>query len=244
MNVNLPKEISTKFIYTCMGFGNKEPDIGSIELVKKCSEIVCSSAVPYAVYNEFSIGIVESTGEVYVVNEKNILEGQAIAKHLEGCHKCVLMAVTLGPQIDKIIRRAQITDMAKAVALDACASALIEDLCDQINNQIIKEYKDHGMGLTTRFSPGYGDLPLASHNVFSNFLEMEKKIGLTQSSEHLLLPRKSITAIMGISSIEKSENVRDIENAVREENEIACEFCERKNCCEFRANGGYCGRKY
>ncbi|MHC1723172.1 MAG: hypothetical protein AB9836_08220 [Aminipila sp.] len=243
MKIEMPKEVSTAFIYACMKFGSKSPDANSLELIKECSNIVLSSSEPRVVYKEFAIGIDPDSGEFYVGNLKNKLVGKAVAKHFAHCTNCVLVAVTLGPQIDKLIRRAQVTDMAKAVTLDACASSLIEDICDRINQHLIEEYHEKGMGMTTRFSPGYGDLPLDTQIIFSNLLEMEKKIGLTQSREHLLLPRKSITAIIGIFPLEEDKDNQQTSNVVKSDNSVACEICERKNQCQFRSNGGYCGIK-
>lgn len=243
MKIEMPKEISRAFIYACMKFGNKQPDANSLELIKECSDMVLSSSDPHAVCKEFPIGIAEDSGELYIGNPKNKLVGKAAARHLAHCNNCVLVAVTLGPQIDKLVRKAQVTDMAKAVALDACASSLIEDLCDQINQHLTKEYHEKGMGMTTRFSPGYGDLPLDAQIVFSNLLEMEKKIGLTQNREHLLLPRKSITAIIGILPLEEYKDSQRIMKAVKGDKPVACEICERKDHCQFRSNGGYCGIK-
>nr|WP_315023005.1 hypothetical protein [uncultured Aminipila sp.] len=243
MKIEMPKEISTAFIYACMKFGNHIPDANSLELIKESSELILASSEPHAVYKEFPIGIAEDCGDLYIGNPKNKLSGRAAARHLEHCNNCVLVAVTLGPQIDKLIRRAQVTDMAKAVALDACASSLIEDLCDQINQHLTEEYHQKDMELTTRFSPGYGDLPLEAQEIFSNLLEMEKKIGLTQSREHLLLPRKSITAIIGVLPLGEYKDSQRIMKSVKGDKPVACEICERKHHCQFRSNGGYCGIK-
>ncbi|QHI71777.1 hypothetical protein [Aminipila terrae] len=240
MKITIPTEISTGFIYACMGFGKNKPDADSLELIKTASEQVLALADPHAVYREFPLGITEELEELYILNEKNKLEGKAIAEHLAGCNQCILMAVTMGMQTDKLIRRTQITDMARAVALDACASSLIEDLCDQINLQLTQEYEKQNKALTSRFSPGYGDLPLTAQNIFSKLLEMEKKIGLTQNSEHLLIPRKSVTAVIGIKPV---KNHNKSKTMTIEENREACKVCKIKDTCTFRQHGGFCGKK-
>lgn len=239
MNIELPNKISTEFIYACMGFGSKTPDCNSIKLIRECSEIILSSAYPREIHMTLPLGVIDDSLQVYILSEKNMLKGQDIKNHLKGCNECVLMAITLGIQVDKVIRKMQVLDMGKAVALDACASSLVEDLCEKVNQQILEELKLQKKYLTSRFSPGYGDLPLATQNIFSNLLEMEKKIGLTQNSEHLLLPRKSITAIMGILPIDKDDNVLEI-NAKNLDS--VCDVCPRKNDCIFRKNGGHCGK--
>ncbi|QAT42174.1 hypothetical protein EQM06_02400 [Aminipila luticellarii] len=244
MKITIPEEISPSFIYACMGFGQKEPDPDSLKLIQTCSRLVLDTAVPHAVCQEFPLRFTEDLGEAYVIHPKNKLAGSAVAKHLAGCESCILMAVTLGVQMDRLIRRAQVTDMAKAVALDACASSLIEDLCDQLQLRMTEAYHKKGMALTARFSPGYGDLPLEAQDVFSNLLNMERKIGLTKSSEHLLIPRKSVTAVIGILPEEKARDSRKGGTGRKNEKaQTACETCERRDSCLFRINGGYCGRR-
>ncbi|QIB68543.1 methionine synthase [Aminipila butyrica] len=257
MDITLPAEISRDFIYSCMGFGNHTPDPASLQLIDTCCEMVLSAAVPRQVHRVFPLER-QQEGGFYLSNPQNSLAGQAITDHLQGCTHCLLLAVTLGVQVDNLIRRAQVTDMAKAVALDACASSLVEDICDQINDQLQAEYAQQGMDLTFRFSPGYGDFPLESQRLFSQLLEMGKKIGLTHSREHLLLPRKSVTALIGIfpAGSRQSQKQQEIGEGTEAEDKPfesgigsgdsgarACQICSLKDTCALRAAGGYCGKR-
>ena len=53
---------------------------------------------------------------------EQLLTGQDIRSHLSGCTDCILLAATLGAQVDALIRRAQVRDMEQALWLDAAAS--------------------------------------------------------------------------------------------------------------------------
>ena len=53
--------------------------------------------------------------------------------------------------------------------------------------------------LRPRYSPGYGDLPLASQRFLFDALQISKKIGVTLTENCLMLPMKSITGIVGLS---------------------------------------------
>ena len=50
---------------------------------------------------------------------EQLLTGQDIRSHLSGCTDCILLAATLGAQVDALIRRAQVRDMEQALWLDA-----------------------------------------------------------------------------------------------------------------------------
>lgn len=253
MNLSLPREISREFIYRCMGFGNNIPNGESLKQIEKCSGEILTAAEPKAVYREFELGRHSETGQIYVLNESNVLEGDAIKKHLSDCKRCVLMGVTLGSGVDRLIRRKEITDMSEAMALDACASSLIEDLCDILNKEMEESYEKQGIYMTERFSPGYGDMPLSCQQVFSKLLDMQKKIGLTENASHLLIPRKSVTAVIGLKE-NMSSGSRDggreggqsgVDDGMKDSMlySKACNICNMRETCDFRKNGGSCGRK-
>ena len=66
----------------------------------------------------------------------SFLTGEDIRRHLSGCSDCVLLCATLGSEVDALIRRTQVTDMAKTLWLDAAASAAIEQVCDEVQLDI------------------------------------------------------------------------------------------------------------
>lgn len=115
-----------------------------------------------------------------------------------------------------------------AVAADAAASTLIEQLCDEIEGELRREYQARGLYITGRYSPGYGDCPLALQSVFAAYLDTGRKIGLTVGSSGLLLPRKSVTAILGISQ-KPVTGYR-----------AGCAHCVLQKTCQYRKRGVSC----
>ncbi len=155
-----------------------------------------------------------------------LLKGNDIKKHLEGCDRVIIFAATLGADADRLIRTAEITDMAYAVVLDAYASAFIEDYCDRCQSELQEKL---GGFFTWRYSPGYGDYPISAQADFIRFLSADKQIGLTATESHILIPRKSVTAVIGIS-----------ENHQHKEKD-GCESCNMCDRCNFRKEGKSCG---
>lgn len=157
-----------------------------------------------------------------------VLSGSSADSFLENCHSCIMMAVTIGRRVDTEIHRRQITDMAGAVILDSCASSAIESVCEQLTRDLENEYKQRGLYLTDRFSPGYGDLPLALQPEICRALSAEKSIGLSITGGMLLMPTKSVTAFIGISDQPRPKKL------------TGCQNCLLNATCNFRKAGTTC----
>jgi hypothetical protein len=133
-----------------------------------------------------------------------ILPGKHIAKHLAGCSQLILLAATLGTEVDQLLYTESLRDVAGAVILDAAANQYIEEICDGANRIIAEEAQRDGYAITPRFSPGYGDLPLNVQPGLIALLNAERRIGLTLTASLMLLPQKSVTAIIGLRPVSNS----------------------------------------
>lgn len=192
--------------------------------VERCAETVLETARPRVTYR-----VLSWSGE-RLEGAAELLTGRDIRAHLKGCRQAVLLAATLGPDVERLLMRTQVTDMAAALMLDACASAAVEALCDGFEADLRAEYAREGRGLTGRFSPGYGDLPLSAQSAFCELLDTRRRIGLTVSQSGILIPRKSVTAVMGVADAEIVPHRR------------SCAQCSRAADCPYRKNGGACAR--
>ena len=155
-----------------------EADVELLRLVLDCMEIVKTCANPKFIKREF----LPEEFFPYCI-------GEDIKKHIKGARKIVLLVATLGLPLDMEIKKMQALDMGRAAALDACASAFMEDYCDALMPQ--------STPCTTRFSPGYGDYPLEVQPMLLRAVKAEK-IGITALESLMLVPTKSVTAIIGL----------------------------------------------
>ena len=188
--------------------GHRGQDIPSQldALIEKCICLIHDTIQPsphhiYRTYDLIFLTERDPEGDPEGISVKNtqlLLTGTAIRHHLSRCHQIVLLAVTLGVAIDNLIRRWEAIDMTQALILDACATQLIEQCCDETEAQIRQDVQSDGLLTTSRFSPGYGDLPLDIQPTLLAALDAEKKIGLTCTQNLILLPRKSVTALIGL----------------------------------------------
>lgn len=128
------------------------------------------------------------------------LQGEDIAIHLAGCSAVLLLAVTLGRGPDDAIRRAAAANVGYSVLLDNAASVLVEQYAVLAEETLCAEANVRGEYLTGRFSPGYGDFPLDTQAPLLRLLDAPKAIGLTPADGGLMLPCKSLTAVLGVAT--------------------------------------------
>ena len=122
-----------------------------------------------------------------------------IARLTERSDECILLAATLGHEVDRQIALAQRVNMLEGVALDACASVRIDAYIDEyVMSEIVPSLRE-GEKLTHRFSPGYGDLSMSVTEDIIAILNATKRIGLSVTKSLMMTPMKSVTAIIGIT---------------------------------------------
>ena len=207
-----------------LGYGQNAPDTKVQDLLDECEEVLLSIARPRFIYKIFDIEA-EQEG-VKVLNTNLVMPGKSIKEHLEGCEKAVLMGVTISMDVDRLLRKTQVNDMARAVIIDSLASVAVEQACNKIEGFIKSDLAKYNQ--TWRFGVGYGDLPLDIQGDFLDVINAPKLIGLSASKSNMLLPTKSVTAIIGLSKNQIIKTKR------------GCQTCNMKDSCTYRKKGGHC----
>lgn len=215
----MENRISKKAILNYLGYQNQVLSDEFLAEMDEAVKTVLSVAQPNNIWKSMLRSELE-----------HVLIGDDINAHLGNAEQVILMAATLGQEVDFILRRIQQLDMKHAVILDASASVVIETYLDQKEDLLRKEFLKQGKYLSTRFSPGYGDLPLSVQDKFLKILDANRKIGVTILNNGLMSPMKSITCIMAILD----EPISEVPDP--------CSICQLKGNCVLRRRGGYCGR--
>ena len=170
--------------------GVRESD-ESIEYLPDRCIVEASDKITYKLcYREFDISITEDEMNLGFAKTRSEL----LKKRLLGCNKIVLFCATVGQDIDRIIAKHSITSPSTAVIMQALGSERVEALCDAFCDEMKNKYGD----ITSRFSPGYGDLPLSLQKDIFLALEPTKLLGVTLNSDLFMTPPKTVTAIIGI----------------------------------------------
>ena len=184
-----------------------EPDAATLALLQKCAVPLLAAATPRAVW---------LLADTPALTEAGLLPGEDVHKHLAGCGQAILLAVTLGPGVDAQIRRAGVGDIAAGVAADAAEAQLRQWAATE------------GKYLTGRFSPGYGDWDIAVQPLVAAALDTVRKAGLCVTDTNLMTPRKSVTALLGVSDHPVKGQL------------AGCGHCVLRTRCEYRKRGKTC----
>jgi hypothetical protein len=208
-----------------MGYRSENIDPVISKIADKCEAALLQNIKPKYVYKLFDITPTENG--VSINGTAVTLTGNNIKAHLDDCDSMVLLAATLSAEADRVIRRFEITDMTHALTADALASAAIEQVCNIAEEEI--KAKTEGKYMTWRFSPGYGDLPISLQSELLTLVDAGRKIGLTVTENDIMIPRKSVTAIIGLS-----------DNPIPPKRR-GCAICNMNKTCLFRKRGEHCG---
>ncbi|MGL4850497.1 MAG: methionine synthase [Clostridium sp.] len=220
-NLNIPLEEVLRYL----GYKGQALEEDFLEKVKEIREKSKAFFRPKFVYESY--GIKKINGEILIEGTTLKLKSDDINNLLKDSEKMYLMAVTLGNDIEKLIRRYERISMTDALILDACATTAIEEYIDNLEADIkLRELKEEE-NFTFRYSPGYGDLSLDVQKEIINVLNCQRRIGLTASENKILFPRKSVTAILGVIKGEKKKK--------------SCANCKNYKTCMFRKEGDVCG---
>jgi len=201
--------IDEKEVLHFLGYRGASADERIHSIIDELIGLFTESVIPKSVYGVWDCQVDSSTTVFGGVTVKS----QSLVCHLKDCRQIVLLAATLGTQADTLIRRLSIQDMEKAVIAQAVCAAMLEAYCDSITDEIVSqnlrasapprepllreiEYP------TMRFSPGYGDFDISHQKEILNLLNCSR-IGLTLTEGHMLIPTKSVTAVIGFSPEKK-----------------------------------------
>ena len=216
----LPRpEPDRKEIIRYLGYRGSHPEPEVLREIEYCTRELEKAAEPRFIYERFELTRKAGDGDGEILCMAGLeIRSRDLAKNLSGCKAVYMMAATIGPGPDMLVRRASVGRMSRVVIYQAAGAAMIENWCDLINGRIRREAYKEGLYTRPRFSPGYGDLPLEMQRDIARILNMPKEIGVSLTENLLMTPSKSVTALIGASETDKECAVRRCEECGSREN--------------------------
>ena len=167
--------------------GCREADEATLSLLRACRDELFLQTRYDVCYTELAVNVQGDCCRVGTMT----LHSADLARYLSSCRRTVLFAATVGVAPDRLIAKYNRVSPARAVLMQALGAERVEALCDAFCDTL------HG-ALPSRFSPGYGDLPLSVQRELFAVLQPEKAIGVCLNESLLMSPTKSVTAFVGI----------------------------------------------
>lgn len=175
-----------------MGFRGQQLTPENLRLFDEAERLCLDAARPKCAVKAFGYDPEKCT----LAGTNVAFGGEDIKKHLCGCDKVYLVAVTLGLEVDRLTAKLMRENAALGVAVDSAAVCAVESYLDDVCDRIAAEC---GALVTDRFSCGYGDFPLEQQADFVRLLDMNRKLGVYLGKGNLMTPMKSVTAVVGVS---------------------------------------------
>lgn len=218
-------EINRKEINRYLGYGKCTPQEMDERLIEEVLEQTIQACSPKHMLQRCLCTLEGTEIFLYKKEEPEKLlvhvESKHLADNLAQCKEVIMFACTLGVEADSLLRKYELTNMAKASISQACFAAIIEAYANKVQESLRTELEAEGLYLRPRFSPGYGDLKLETQIDFFKGMDVTKRLGVTLTDTLLMFPTKSITAYIGLTR-----------------NPLSCHINKCKTClnkgCEFR----------
>lgn len=174
---------------------------------------------PLVIYRRLAVESVRH--EQIALRDGGLLTGKVVAEHLAAAREIVLIAATIGGGLEDRISQMLNNDIMYALALDGLGTAAVELLgvaaCQHFSEAAARE----GMKTTVPLGPGMTGWPVevGQREVFA-LLDTDK-IGLKLTSSSLMVPRKSVSMVMGLG--------REVRKGAK-----ACTYCAMQATCRYK----------
>jgi hypothetical protein len=209
MNFNLTSEpqiieyadigIPVKDVIRRMGYPDSEHE-GFTQIKKLMDEELIRAKTlisPKAVYRMLRVG--ERTSNTLTFKDTEfVIRSKKVCHMLRDSDPVILFMATIGPGLEKGVNTLFAKgESTQGFILDAIGSETADAVADKLHREILSNLaREAGFRVTPRYSPGYGDWPVT---VQEEFLKVcgGGKIGISTTSSSLMVPRKSVSAVLG-----------------------------------------------
>ena len=212
-----------KEILRYLGYGKSEADERIKGLIEECILEVERNASPKCVTKVVPVGLVSQEDKEWIDFGWFHTQSRNLTTNLKDCEQVIFFAATLGVGIDQLIKKYSKFEMSRVVVIQAVATALLEEYCDEQCRKLSKEWEEKGFYIRPRFSPGYGDFSLECQKPLLSALEADKRIGVYLTDSLLMTPSKSVSAVIGLSRKPHRCEIK------------GCEACGKADCV-YRRN--------
>ena len=153
------------------------------------------------------------------------LEGSLVVQHLAPARQVVAILCTVGDTLERYASEVMASAMVKALALEGVGSAAVEALANRVCSDLEKGAASRGMQCTVPLSPGMVDWSVEEGQPQIFRLLDGEEIGVFLTASYVMIPRKSLTMLLGIGPEVLKQG-------------STCDYCSMRETCHYRERHG------
>ena len=163
-------------------------------------------------------------GDRVYLSDSVFLESKVISSLFKRCDKLAVLIMTIGSHLEEMVDYLSENGLVlQATVLDAIGSGAAEQMAGLIEERIQNVAEMRDQVISRRFSPGYCDWNVNQQEIIFKILN-DDTAGVSLTDECLMIPRKSVSGIIGIG--DKNSGVEDYN---------PCFTCTNEDCPGRRA---------
>jgi len=151
------------------------------------------------------------------------LKGELLAEKLVKAREIVVVLCTIGAQLEERVEQVMAEEVVHGLALYGVGSAAVEALANAACQYIETEAAQRGWQSTIPLSPGMLGWDVAEGQAQLFSLLDARQIGVRLSEASIMLPRKSLSMVIGLGP------------ELDQQGEI-CDYCAMKEVCKYRTH--------
>jgi len=177
--------------------------------------------IPAVVYEKHYVAQIDHRG--LHLRDNQMLNGSLFASVMSTAKELVVTVCTIGPNLEKRASDYFHSDEPlRGVLLDGIGSAAVDLLAQETCRFLTKKASANGYRAGSPLNPGMRGFPISEQWQLFQLVPAEK-IGVSLTPSGVMVPRKSISLVMGIGQRIKSWTQKE-----------ACAHCNLKKTCAYR----------
>jgi len=197
-------EIDKDEVCRYLGYAKNQGPNGSISsLIDEEIEEAYGLIQPSCFYQIMNIGRIRHPR--VILEDGLTITSEVLSLVLARCQQVAFFVSNIGRRLEE--RVAQLTkegQMLKATILDAVGSEAAEKTACYLQDKVRQLAISNGAEITLRFSPGYCDWDITQQRVLFQAMN-SAPLGVNLTEECLMVPRKSVSGIIGLGRSEKRQ---------------------------------------
>ncbi len=203
---SIKTKITKEELAHLLGYSVKKIPQPIEEIINSVLELIPKYSEPKGGFVILSENKIKFESNRFFINDTIIQSDKIISRYLQNSDSLAILVATIGSRLENLSKQFMDDgDMLKGYIIDIAASELVEKTADLLESELLKITSNKKFGVTNRYSPGYcGWNVNDQHKLFSFLQDNFCGVNLTESA--LMLPVKSISAVIGIGANSEKED--------------------------------------